>query len=145
MQNLTVNKTQSSMSESFLSNFSLMSSASVSMVGIVGKSVGRISNMSISNLRIHRHLRSRLRRLKRTGEWGDECLSSIFIQLLSLLYISFTCVENLDKKIVTGRRQMKCGVYSCAAYEEFSAGLSDDLSKKPGDCSYCRLLGHNME
>ena len=35
---------------------------------------------------------------------------------------------------------MKCGVYSCAAYEEFSTSLSADLSKKPGDCSYCRLL-----
>ena len=70
MQNLTFNKTQSSMSESFLSNLSLMSSKSVSMVG-------RISNMSISNLRIHRHLKGRLRMLKRTGEWGDKYLGSI--------------------------------------------------------------------
>ena len=76
MQNLTVNKTQSTMSESFLSNLSLMSSASVSMVGKSVSMVERIGNMSISNLRIHRHLRSRLRMLKRTGEWANKYLSS---------------------------------------------------------------------
>ena len=68
--------------------------------------------------------------LKRTGEWAEQYLSSNF-------------EEKIDERTVAvAGRQMKCGVYSCAAYEEFSAGLSDDLSKKPGDCSYCRLLGH---
>ena len=56
MQNLTVNKTQSSMSESFLSNLSLMSSASVSMMGKSVSIVGKIGNISISNLHIHRGL-----------------------------------------------------------------------------------------
>ena len=61
MQNNTFNKTQSSMSESFLSNLSLMSSRSASFVS-------NISNMSIRNLRIRQHLRIRLRRIKRIGK-----------------------------------------------------------------------------
>ena len=61
MQNHTFNKTQSSMSESFLSNLSLMSSRSATFVS-------NISNMSIRNLRIRQHLRSRLRRIKRIGK-----------------------------------------------------------------------------
>ena len=35
--------------------------------------------------------------------------------------------------------QTKCGVYSCAAYEEFSFNIPDDqISKKSEDCTYCR-------
>ena len=64
MQNHTFNKTQSSMSESFLSNLSLMSSKSASFVS-------NISNMSIRNLRIRQHLRIRLRRIKRIGKLLD--------------------------------------------------------------------------
>ena len=61
MQNHTFNKTQSSMSESFLSNLSWMSSRSATFVS-------NISNMSIRNLRVRQHLRSRLRRIKRIGK-----------------------------------------------------------------------------
>ena len=45
--------------------------------------------------------------------------------------------------VAVAGRQMKCGVYSCAAYEEFFADQSD-LSRNPGDCSYCRLNDHNI-
>ena len=69
--------------------------------------------------------------LKRTGEWAEQYFSSNF-------------KEKIDERTVAvAGRQMKCGVYSCAAYEEFFADQSD-LSRNPGDCSYCRLKAHNI-
>ena len=64
---------------------------------------------------------------------GRKC-SLLGLSTLQFWYCNILFFQNF----VIGH-QTKCGVYSCAAYEEFSFTIPDDqISKKSEDCTYCR-------